>query len=109
MEMCYDGALIMPSSYAVMSEDEMTYMEVQLINVNSKMKKILCFFLPKKGCTCPLVKISFFKRYCFIKVTVFYAAMSHLAALYCLLCSCGVMISKGLLSLSIANIMLHTL
>ena len=27
MEMCYDGALIMPSSYAVMSEDEMTYME----------------------------------------------------------------------------------
>ena len=27
MEMCYEGALIMPSSYAVMSEDEMTYVE----------------------------------------------------------------------------------
>ncbi|MDD6069930.1 MAG: hypothetical protein PUC12_03845 [Clostridiales bacterium] len=27
MEMCYDGALIMPSSYAVMSEEEMTYVE----------------------------------------------------------------------------------
>lgn len=27
MEMCYDGALVMPSSYAVMSEDEMTYVE----------------------------------------------------------------------------------
>ena len=33
--------------------------------------------------------------------------MSHLAALYCLTCSCGVMILKGSLSLSIANIMLH--
>lgn len=27
MEMCYDGALVMPSSYAVMDEDEMTYVE----------------------------------------------------------------------------------
>lgn len=27
MEMCYDGALMMPSSYAVMYEDEMTYVE----------------------------------------------------------------------------------
>ena len=27
MEMCYDGALVMPSSYALMSEDEMTYVE----------------------------------------------------------------------------------
>ncbi|MCI5595448.1 MAG: hypothetical protein MR380_01795 [Lachnospiraceae bacterium] len=33
----------------------------------------------------------------------------HFAALYCLICSCGVIISKGLLSLSIANKMLHTL
>ena len=27
MEMCYDGALVMPSNYAVMNEDEMTYVE----------------------------------------------------------------------------------
>ena len=27
MEMCYDGALVMPSNYALMSEDEMTYVE----------------------------------------------------------------------------------
>lgn len=27
MEMCYDGALVMPSSYAMMTEDEMTYVE----------------------------------------------------------------------------------
>ena len=27
MEMCYDGALVMPSNYAVMGEDEMTYVE----------------------------------------------------------------------------------
>ena len=25
--MCYDGALVMPSSYAVMNEDEMMYLE----------------------------------------------------------------------------------
>lgn len=27
MEMCYDGALVMPSNYAVMEEDEMVYVE----------------------------------------------------------------------------------
>ena len=67
------------------------------------------FLLLKKGRTYPLVKISFFKRYGFVKSALFYAAMLHLAALYCLICSCGGMISKGLLSRSIANIMLHTL
>lgn len=27
MEMCYDGALVIPSNYAVMDEKEMTYVE----------------------------------------------------------------------------------
>ena len=27
MEMCYDGALVMPSNYVVMDEEEMTYVE----------------------------------------------------------------------------------
>ena len=27
MDMCYDGALVLPSSYAVMDEEEMTYLE----------------------------------------------------------------------------------
>lgn len=27
MDMCYDGALVLPSSYAVMKEEEMTYLE----------------------------------------------------------------------------------
>ena len=27
MEMCYDGTLVMPSSYVVMNEEEMTYTE----------------------------------------------------------------------------------
>ena len=27
MDMCYDGTLVMPSSYAVMEEDEMSYVE----------------------------------------------------------------------------------
>ena len=35
--------------------------KVQLINVNSKMRKNLFYFLTKKGRTFPLVKISFLK------------------------------------------------
>ena len=31
MEMCYDGALVMPSNYAVMSEDEMMYISFSQI------------------------------------------------------------------------------
>lgn len=27
MDMCYDGALVLPSSYAVMNENEMSYTE----------------------------------------------------------------------------------
>lgn len=27
MEMCYDGALVMPGSYAIMNKDEMTYVD----------------------------------------------------------------------------------
>lgn len=27
MEMCYDGALVMPNKYAIMNEDEMMYVE----------------------------------------------------------------------------------
>lgn len=27
--MCYDGTLVMPSSYAVMNEEEMTYVEAE--------------------------------------------------------------------------------
>ena len=84
------------------------FIKVQLINVNKKLKKVLIYFGTKKGRTYPLVKISFLKDID-SRNTVFYAATSHLAELYCLMCSCGVIISNGLLSLSIANIMLHTL
>lgn len=83
--------------------------KVQLINVNKKFKKYRLYFRTKKGRTYPLVKISCFKKDIDSGNSVFYAASSHLAALYCFMCSCGVMISKGLLSLSMANIMLHTL
>ena len=27
MDMCYDGTLVLPSSYAVMDEEEMSYLE----------------------------------------------------------------------------------
>ena len=33
MDMCYDGALVMPSSYAVMDEEEMCYAEGGGINI----------------------------------------------------------------------------
>lgn len=33
MELCYDGALVLPSSYAVMDEEEMTYLERHHQNV----------------------------------------------------------------------------
>ncbi len=36
MEMCYDGTLVMPSSYAVMSEDEMTYVEGGTVELKMK-------------------------------------------------------------------------
>ena len=84
-------------------------LKVQLINVNKKFKKYRLYFRTKKGRTYPLVKISCFKKDIDSGNSVFYAASSHLAALYCFMCSCGVTISKGLLSLSMANIMLHTL
>jgi len=44
MEMCYDGALMMPSSYAVMNEDEMTYVEgggVVRIQLNQEAARFL--------------------------------------------------------------------
>lgn len=44
-------------------ESFMNGLKVQLINVNSKMRKNLFYFLTKKGRTFPLVKISFFERY----------------------------------------------
>ena len=33
MDMCYEGTLVMPSSYAVMNEEEMTYVEGGAINI----------------------------------------------------------------------------
>ena len=45
MEMCYDGALVMPSSCALMSEDEMTYVDGG--KVNMAMKKS---YLNKSNC-----------------------------------------------------------
>ena len=73
-----------------------------------KWKNFDFYFGTKKGHTYPLVKISLKKDIHSVN-SVFYAAMSHLAALYGLMCSRGVMISKGLLSQSMANIMSHIL
>ena len=46
MEMCYDGALVMPSSYAVMDEEEMSYVEGGGIYINnSQLRDILAAYL----------------------------------------------------------------
>lgn len=40
MEMCYDGTLVLPSSYSVMDEEEMTYVEggkVYSISISKKL------------------------------------------------------------------------
>lgn len=42
MEMCYDGALVMPSNYAVMSEDEMTYVEGGKVYTASQCRNFVC-------------------------------------------------------------------
>lgn len=37
MDMCYDGALVLPSSYAVMDEEEMYYTEGgRVVTINRK-------------------------------------------------------------------------
>ena len=37
MDMCYDGALVLPSSYAVMDEEEMCYTEGgRVVTINRK-------------------------------------------------------------------------
>ena len=51
------------SEQATQTEIDIVKNKVQLINVNSKMRKNLFYFLTKKGRTFPLVKISFFERY----------------------------------------------
>ena len=46
MDMCYDGALVMPGSFAVMCEDEMTYVEggktfiINRAKINKAAKKV---------------------------------------------------------------------
>ena len=52
-----------PSFFGGMNHYDNNGHKVQLINVNSKMRKNLFYFLTKKGRTFPLVKISFFERY----------------------------------------------
>lgn len=60
MEKCYDGALVMPSSYAVMNEEEMTYVEgggkitINRTTINNAFKKAFGYasvigFLANKG------------------------------------------------------------
>lgn len=54
MELCYDGALVLSSSYAVMDEEEMTYTEGGEVELIEEIKdgqqllhlhRLVCFYL----------------------------------------------------------------
>jgi len=50
VELCYDGALVMPSNYAIMDEEEMTYVEgggVELTVKKSYLDKNTCLSTAK--------------------------------------------------------------
>ena len=49
MEMCYDGALVMPSNYAVMDENEMTYVEGGSVSTFYKTAKDASAYLSGKA------------------------------------------------------------
>ncbi|MEY8425828.1 hypothetical protein AALB52_24770 [Lachnospiraceae bacterium 38-14] len=59
MEMCYDGALVMPSSYAVMSEDEMTYVEGGMSGRTRTREDRVCVASFIAAATGALAKLSF--------------------------------------------------
>ncbi len=42
MEMCYDGALVMPSSYVCMTEEEMTYLEGGKVEATVSLSNTQC-------------------------------------------------------------------
>ncbi len=44
MDMCYEGTLVMPSSYAVMNEEEMTYVEGGFTIQSSTLAKCIDIF-----------------------------------------------------------------
>ncbi len=52
MEMCYDGALVMPSNYVLMDEEEMTYLEggkFYGVNLSAKQCENVAIFLGGLG------------------------------------------------------------
>lgn len=50
MEMCYDGALVMPSGYAVMSTDDMTYVEGGSFAISKNVFKYTVTAIVVAGC-----------------------------------------------------------
>lgn len=42
MDMCYDGTLVMPSSYAVMDEEEMSYLEGGSAKISFRVNPTTC-------------------------------------------------------------------
>ena len=59
MDMCYDGALVMPSSYAVIGEEEMMYVEGGLLRVQMRrdfLNKAICQIYAERYLALGLVK-----------------------------------------------------
>ena len=61
MELCYDGALVMPSSYAVMNEEEMSYVE------GGEKYGYSVTYLTRTGAMCKALKIINEKKWSNIK------------------------------------------
>jgi membrane protein YqaA with SNARE-associated domain len=45
MELCYEGGLVMPSSYAIMDEEEMNYVEGGFYVSNATLGAVACTFV----------------------------------------------------------------
>lgn len=49
MEMCYDGALVMPNNFAVVNEEEMTYVDGGFYLNNTQCNKVMFYSLAALG------------------------------------------------------------
>ncbi|SCP99978.1 hypothetical protein [Anaerobium acetethylicum] len=67
MEMCYDGALVMPSSYAVMGEEEMTYLEAGEAYLSNKAIKAVMIACALNPIATTLISLGIYKAVSMVK------------------------------------------
>lgn len=88
MEMCYNGALVMPSSYAVMNEEEMTYVEggVSLPMTKNYLNKSNCEKVGKKYSTTTGLTQSRIAKEVYAHAVMYYASPVVLGGYAALIC-----------------------